>query len=92
VVFYDDGDSDRAVVTFDGNDTSWDLVEIDITPYLVVGLNDINLTHTALSDALSAIHFHVNLPAGAAPPDPDTPEPMSLLLLASGLLLLRRSR
>ncbi|GAA0857986.1 hypothetical protein [Aliiglaciecola litoralis] len=82
-----------------GNGGLWDLVEIDITTFLSPGSNDINLTHSAFNDALSAIHFHVNLPAGAAPPDPDEdpdpnniPEPGILLLLASGLLLLRRSK
>lgn len=76
-----------------GNGNLWDLLEIDITSFLSPGLNTINLTHTGRTDALSGIHFHVNLPAGSAPPDPnDIPEPMSLLLLSSGLLLLRRKK
>ncbi|MFT6269342.1 MAG: hypothetical protein ACJAVV_002167 [Alphaproteobacteria bacterium] len=75
----------------------WDLLEIDITAFLLPGLNSINLTHSGNADALSAIHFQVNLPSGAAPPDPDpdpvnAPQPLSLFLLASGLLLLRRFR
>lgn len=69
----------------------WDLLEIDITSFLAPGMNTINLTHTGNNDALSAIHFHVNLPAGAAPPD-DIPEPAAFLLFASGLLLLKRRK
>ena len=73
----------------------WDLLEIDITSFLTPGMNTINLTHSGNQDALSAIHFHVNLPAGAAPPDPepvDAPKPLILFLLASGLLMMRRIR
>ncbi|GAA6183138.1 MULTISPECIES: PEP-CTERM sorting domain-containing protein [Aliiglaciecola] len=76
-----------------GNGGLWDLVEIDITSFLSLGSNTINLTHSGFQDALSAVHFHVNLPAGAAPPDPgQVPEPGVLLLLASGLLMLKRRK
>lgn len=73
----------------------WDLLEIDITSFLTPGLNTINLTHTGNSDALSAIHFHVNLPSGAAPPDPDpvdAPKPLVLFLLGTALLVFKRFR
>lgn len=72
----------------------WDLLEIDITAFLSPGMNSINLTHSGNADALSAIHFHVNLPSGAAPPDPmDVPAPISMWLFAAALLMvLRRSR
>ena len=65
----------------------WDLVTIDITSFLNIGLNSLSLTHSSQSDALSAIHFAINLPEGAAPDptDPtDIPEPAvwSLFLLA----------
>lgn len=73
----------------------WDLVNFDITSFLNVGLNDLTLTHSAVSDALSAIHFAVNLPAGAAPQQPDpseVPAPAAWLLLITGLLLCYRRR
>lgn len=73
----------------------WDLLEIDITSFLSPGANTINLTHSSNRDALSAIHFHVNLPSGAAPPDPDpvdAPKSLILFLLASGLFLFKRTR
>jgi hypothetical protein len=69
----------------------WDLLEIDITPYLSIGLNNINLTHSPFEDAISAIHFHVNLPSGAAPPDPNpVPAPLALWVFATGGLMLSR--
>lgn len=71
----------------------WDLVNFDITSFLNVGLNDLSLTHTGVNDALSAIHFAVNLPAGAAPQQPDpsqVPAPAAWLLLATGLVLCYR--
>ena len=66
----------------------WDIVNIDITSWLTAGLNTLNLTHTGISDALSAIHFSVLLPEGSAPPtDPaKVPEPGTLALLGIGLL------
>ena len=64
----------------------WDIFNFDITSFLTPGLNTLNLTHTGLSDALSAIHFAVLLPAGAAPEQPNgVPEPGTLALLGLGL-------
>lgn len=73
------------------NGSLWDLLEIDITAFLTPGSNDINITHSGFSDALSAIHFHVNLPAGAAPIRDPIPEPIGIVLLGTGLLIMRIS-
>lgn len=71
----------------------WDLVEIDITSFLTPGMNSVNLTHSGQNDALSAIHFHVNLPAGAAPPDiTSVPEPSTLAVFALGIMGLASRR
>ncbi len=71
-----------------GNGALWDLHEIDITPLLTAGLNDLNITYSGGNDALSAIHYQVILPAGSPPeqPDPDDiPEPSTLAIFALGL-------
>lgn len=73
----------------------WDLLDFDITSFLSVGSNTLNLTHGPENDALSAIHFAINLPVGSAPDQPDepqppraVPEPATLALLGPGLLAL----
>lgn len=77
------------------NGSLWDLVNIDITSFLNIGLNSLSLTHSGQSDALSAIHFAINLPAGAAPPiDPDPtdiPEPAMWSLFLVALYVCRKS-
>jgi len=75
----------------------WDIVNFDITSFLSIGMNSLNLTHTGISDALSAVHFAVMLPAGSAPDQPDDPiqvnTPTTLMLLLGCLgLLARRER
>ncbi|MCG7636861.1 hypothetical protein F0261_15100 [Alteromonas sp. 07-89-2] len=52
------------------NGALWDLFEFDVTSYLTVGLNSLNISYSGGSDALSAIHYQVILPAGAAPDQP----------------------
>lgn len=81
-----------------GNGALWDIVEFDVTSLLSPGANTLNLTHTGINDALSAIHFAVKLPVGAAPqqpptqppgpPTPGVPLPATLALLGVGLTLL----
>lgn len=79
------------------NGALWDIVDFDITSFLTPGLNTLNLTHTGINDALSAIQFSVLLPVGSAPEQPDdddddeppvtaVPEPGTLALLGLGLL------
>ncbi len=76
------------------NGALWDLVEIDITAFLSPGLNTLNITHSARTDALSAIHYQVILPAGSAPDQPDNniPEPGTYALIGLGLAGIRFSR
>lgn len=74
-----------------GNGGLWDILEVDITAFLSMGMNTINLTHSAGGDALSGVHFHVNLPAGAAPGGDPIPEPIGIILLGTGLLVMRLS-
>lgn len=75
-----------------GNGALWDLVNFDITSFMSIGLNSLSLTHSAINDALSAIHFAINLPAGAAPdqPNPTVPEPATWSLLLLALIACRK--
>jgi len=69
------------------NGSLWDIENFDIDDLLALGLNNINVTLGSLQDALSIIVAAVNLPAGAAPPDPTTvvPLPPALLMLLTGI-------
>ena len=71
-----------------GNGALWDLIEVDISSLLSIGLNNLDISYSGGGDALSAIHYQVILPAGSAPPVdpiPRIPEPPVLLLLLIGL-------
>ena len=78
------------------NGTLWDINTYDITSYLSPGSNDLDLFTSVDSDCLSLIHVMIDLPAGAAPPDPNpVPEPSTVIggLAFAGLAgarLLRR--
>lgn len=63
----------------------WDIKSFDITSLLSPGPNTLTITHQSQSDCLSCIHVAIDLPAGAAPPIQQIPEPPSLLLLLAGL-------
>lgn len=49
----------------------WDQRSFDITSTLTPGTNDLVLTHTSALDCLSLVVAAVNLPAGAAPNQPE---------------------
>lgn len=71
------------------NGALWDIRSFDLTPFLTIGNNTINLTHGTNSDALSLINAAVNLPAGSAPEQPPStsvPLPPTMALLALGLV------
>ena len=70
-----------------GNGNLFDILHLDITALLSVGNNDLHIVLSdGFSDALSVIGAFIDLPAGAAPPDPNqTPEPGVLALLGLGL-------
>jgi hypothetical protein len=72
------------------NGLLWDLDSFDITALMSPGDNDFTLTTgPSPSDALSLIHLHFDLPAGAAPPDPSAvPEPSSMVIMGVGALSL----
>lgn len=79
---------------FNGN--LWDIKTFDITSFLSLGMNNLNFTlDDGFNDALSAVVAAVDLPAGAAPPPPGAPEPMTLSLFGAGIAgigALRRRR
>jgi hypothetical protein len=77
------------------NGSLTDISTFNLTPFLVPGLNNLNMTlDEGFNDALSAVVAAVDLPAGAAPPPPpsNVPEPATLVLVGAGLALVARRR
>jgi PEP-CTERM motif len=75
------------------NGSLTDVETFDITSFLSPGSNSLHITLDAgFDDALSAVVFAIDLPAGDAPPPPGVPEPSSLALLSLGLLCTWRMR
>lgn len=81
-----------------GNTTGgllWDIKDFSITSLLSPGLNNVNITSGLNSDCLSCVLIAIDLPAGAAPPDPSVPEPGAIGMLGLtlvGLWAVRRRR
>jgi hypothetical protein len=72
---------------FPGNGLLYDVRDFEVTSLLSPGANTLNVTTGNAGDCLACLLIAVDLPAGAAPPDPGTvPEPGSLALLGAGLL------
>lgn len=68
------------------NGSLWDIENFDITSFLVLGLNNLNITMAPANDAVSAIVAAISLPpAGAALQDPpEIPAPTALFLFLTG--------
>lgn len=92
-----DGNSTPSEGNGPSNGSLWDIKSFDVTSLLNPGLNNVNITTGQASDCLSCIMIAINLPAGAAPDQPNgpppppppptpVPEPSTLLLLGSGLI------
>lgn len=90
------GDSTPATAgTSVTNGSLWDIEKFDISALFAMGLNNLTVTLEGVNDALSAIVAAINLPAGAAPPDPNmaVPVPGAFILMLTGCgALLSRAR
>jgi hypothetical protein len=84
------GDLADGVQTGNGDNLNgilWDIENFSVTSLLSPGLNDLNITSGVSSDCLSCVLIAIDLPAGAAPEQPNgVPEPGTLGLLGLGLL------
>jgi hypothetical protein len=78
-----------------GFQTLWDIESFTVTSLLSPGLNNLNITSGVNSDCLSCVLIAIDLPAGAAPPEPSVPEPGTIGLLGltlAGFWAVRRRR
>jgi len=68
------------------NGSLWDIESFDITSFLTPGTNNLHITlGPGFDDAIADIVTAIDLPAGAAPPPPGVPEPLSLSIFGAGL-------
>jgi hypothetical protein len=68
-----------------GNGNLWDIETFDLTPFLVMGDNNLNIQlGPGVDDAIADIATIIDLPAGDAPPT-NVPEPLTLSVFGAGI-------